>query len=157
MFHSFKAFIQKASWNKRISYKNPTKIFFFWKIWKNLDWFLKKISRLLKSVSSVSVPNFKAVGRCKKPEIEPVLVMAIVLSHKHIDNGRGHMWNFIKNRKKNRNFFKKNRKFLCNKIGKIGILARKNRKIPFNKIRKIRIFTWKLRKIKGTFKWKKKK
>ena len=35
----------------------------------------------------VSVSNIEAVNRCSKPVIELVLIMALVLPHKHIDNG----------------------------------------------------------------------
>ena len=55
---------------------------------KNLDRFVKKLFRgLLKTFSSISVPNFEAVGLCVKRVIEPILLMILVLSYELIDNG----------------------------------------------------------------------
>ena len=57
--------------------------------------YLKKSKSICEKISSrthpktlfrISVPNVEAVGLCSKPEIEPVLVMTLVLSQKLIDN-----------------------------------------------------------------------
>ena len=39
-----------------------------------------------KTLSRITILNVEAVGLCSKPEIEPVLVMTLVLSHKLTDN-----------------------------------------------------------------------
>ena len=66
---------------------------------KYLDRFVKNsFENSSKNFSFISVPNFEAVGRYKKPIIEPVLVMTLVLSYKLIDNGtqmKTHIQHFV--------------------------------------------------------------